>query len=289
MLTAIDSQLRSLELKCRRPVEHLLAGEYHSIFKGRGIEFADVRPYQPGDDVRTMDWKVTARTGRPHIKRFTEEREQFIYLAVDLSASVTGDVAGQRRTTIAELAALIALAAVGNHDRVGLILFSDRVEHVVPANKGRQHALRLMEALMTFQPEGRGTCLHEAMTCLGQLARRRSVIFVISDFLATDAVNALSTLGVRHDLNAIRVFDPEQKCGDLDGLLRIRDAETGEVRLVDLGAAKSRAETPVASLREALLGRGVSLLDMPVGGDCVTALETFFRTRHQRIEGDTGG
>ena len=289
MLTAIDNQLRSLELKCRRPVEHLLAGEYHSVFKGRGIEFADVRPYQPGDDVRTMDWKVTARTGRPHIKRFTEEREQFIYLAVDLSASVSGDVAGQRRTTIAELAALIALAAVGNHDRVGLVLFSDRVEHIVPAGKGRQHALRLMEALMTFQPVGRGTCLREAMTCLGQLARRRSVIFVLSDFLTTDAVEAMSALGVRHDLNAIRVFDPEQRGGALEGLLRIRDAETGEERLVDLAAPEANAKNAGATLREALLGRGVSLLDMPVGGDCVTALETFFRTRHQRIEGETGG
>ncbi len=289
MLTALDNPLRSLELKCRRPVEHLLAGEYHSVFKGRGIEFADVRPYQPGDDVRTMDWKVTARTGRPHIKRFIEEREQFIYLAVDLSASVTGDVARQRRTTIAELAALIALAAVGNHDRVGLLLFTDQVEHVVPPGKGRQHALRLLEALLTFQPVGRGTCLREAMTCLGQLARRRSVVFVVSDFLVHDAEAALGALGVRHDLNAIRLVDPADSTGGLTGLLGIRDAETGEERLIDLAAATTRAQPAGADLREALMGRGVNLLDMPVGGDCVAALETFFRSRHQRIEGETGG
>lgn len=289
MLTQLDNQLRSLELKCRRPVEHLLSGEYHSIFKGRGIEFEDVRPYQPGDDVRIMDWKVTARTGTPHIKRYVEEREQFIYLVVDLSASVTDDPSGRRRSTVAEIGALITLAAVRNQDRVGLILFSDRVEQVIPPRKGRQSALRIMEALMTFEPQGRGTCLREALDCLGHLAVKRSVVFVLSDFLTGQVLEEMSTLTVRHDLNAIRIFDPDLRPDALSGLVRIHDTETDDERMVDLGDAGRRGGRERTSLRESLLSHRIHLLDIAVGGDCVAALNNFFRSRQQRIYEETGG
>ena len=152
MLSDLEHRLNLLELKCRRPVEHLLAGEYRSIFRGRGIEFEDVRPYQPGDDVRAMDWKVTARTGEAHIKRYIEEREQFIYLLVDVSASMLHDAQGKKRQTMAELCSLLTMAAIKNQDRVGLILFTDQIEQVIPPGKGRSHAMRIMDQLMNFQP-----------------------------------------------------------------------------------------------------------------------------------------
>ncbi|MDA9317379.1 DUF58 domain-containing protein, partial [Puniceicoccaceae bacterium] len=156
MLDEIESRLNLLEMKCRRPVEHLLAGEYRSVFRGRGVEFEDVRIYQPGDDVRTMDWKVTARTGEPHIKRYIEEREQFIYLLVDVSASMLHDQEERKRQTMSEVCALLTMAAIKNQDRVGLILFSDRIEHVISPGKGRLHAMRIMDDLMHFKPKGKG-------------------------------------------------------------------------------------------------------------------------------------
>jgi uncharacterized protein (DUF58 family) len=174
VLSVLDQHLNLLELKCRRPVEHLLAGEYRSVFRGRGVEFEDVRPYQPGDDVRTMDWKVTPRTGKPHIKRYIEEREQFIYLLGDVSASMRLDDGGMKHKTVVEISALITMSAIKNQDRVGLILFSDGVEQVVPPGKGRSHALRIMDERMNFKPKGKGTDIVE-------------------------------TLAYRHDVNAIHI------------------------------------------------------------------------------------
>ena len=189
MLDDFDQRLNLLELKCRRPVEHLLAGEYRSIFRGRGIEFEDVRPYQPGDDVRTMDWKVTARTGEPHIKRYIEEREQFFYLLVDVSASMRHGTHGRKAKTVSEVCALLTMAAIKNQDRVGLLLFSDEVEQIVPAGKGRSHAMRIMDELINFQPKNKGTDFVEALGRFGHIARKHSVVFVVSDFLTEDYAN----------------------------------------------------------------------------------------------------
>jgi len=289
MLSELESQLNLLELKCRRPVEHLLAGEYRSVFRGRGVEFEDVRPYQPGDDVRSMDWKVTARTGEAHIKRYIEEREQFIYLLVDVSASMLHDADGRKRKTMAEVCALLTFAAVKNHDRIGLILFSDRIEQIVPPGKGRSHAMRIMDELMHFKPQGRGTDFTEMLGRFGHMARKHSIAFVVSDFMTDDYVQELQALAFRHDVNAINLSDPHLLDAQASGLVRMQDSESNEQRIIDLG--RSGGETPAHStrLKQAMLESGVDLLDLPVGGDCVAALAGFFHQRQRRQVDETGG
>ena len=289
MLSELESQLNLLELKCRRPVEHLLAGEYRSVFRGRGVEFEDVRPYQPGDDVRSMDWKVTARTGEPHIKRYIEEREQFVYLLVDVSASMLHDADGKKRKTMAEVCALLTLAAVKNHDRIGLIVFSDRIEQIVPPGKGRSHAMRIMDVLMHFKPQGRGTDFTEMLGRFGHMARKHSIAFVVSDFMTDDYVQELQALAFRHDVNAINLSDPHLLDAKASGLVRMQDSESNEQRIIDLG--RSGGETPAhsARLKQAMLASGVDLLDLPVGGDCVAALAGFFQQRQRRQVDETEG
>ena len=289
MLSELESQLNLLELKCRRPVEHLLAGEYRSVFRGRGIEFEDVRPYAPGDDVRSMDWKVTARTGEPHIKRYIEEREQFIYLLVDVSASMRNDAQGRKRKTVTEVCALLALAAVKNHDRIGLILFSDRIEHIVPPSKGRSHAMRIMDELMHFEPEGRGTDFAEMLGRFGHMARKHSIAFVVSDFMTEGYAQELQALAFRHDINAIHLSDAHLLAPDLSGLVRMQDAESGEQRVVDLGRDGTQSAGHAERLTQAMLESGVNLLNLPVGGDCVGALAGFFDARQRQQMAETGG
>lgn len=289
MIDEMESRLRLLELKCRRPVAHLLVGEYRSVFKGQGVEFEDVRPYQPGDDVRMMDWKVTARTGTAHIKRYIEEREQFIYLLVDVSASMLDGEGGRKRATMAELGSLITMSAIGNGDRVGLVLFTDRIELMIPPSKGRQHGLRIMEALVGFQPEGRETAFSEVLTRFGHMARKRSVAFVISDFLAGDYLDDLSALALRHDLNAVNLLETDGLETELEGLVRLVDSESGETHYVDLRRRKVADERHHEALQEQMMERGVSLMELGVGEDCVSALAGFFRARQRRLEDETGG
>jgi uncharacterized protein (DUF58 family) len=289
MIEGIESQLKLLELKCRRPVEHLLAGEYHSVFHGQGIEFEDVRPYQPGDDVRYMDWKITARTGEPHIKRYIEEREQFIYLLVDVSASMLDKPAGKKRETMAELCSLITLSAVRNNDRVGLILFSDRIELLIAPSKGRQNALRIMDALLNYQPEGRQTAFSEVLAHFGHMARKESVAFVVSDFLAVDYLEELRSLAIRHDMNAINLLEPHRIKPDDSALIRVEDAETHESRYIDLKRIDPQEITYHDKLQEEMIESGVNLLEVAVGADCVSALAGFFRARMRRVADETGG
>lgn len=289
MLSELESQLNLLELKCRRPVEHLLAGEYRSVFRGRGVEFEDVRPYQPGDDVRTMDWKVTARTGEPHIKRYIEEREQFVYLLVDVSASMLHDADGRKRKTMSEVCALLTLAAVKNHDRIGLILFSDRIEQIVPPSKGRSHAMRIMDELMHFKPKGRGTDFNEMLGRFGHMARKHSIAFVVSDFMTDDYVQELQALAFRHDINAINLSDARLLDPKVAGLVRMQDAESDEQRIVDLGRGGADHSTHRARLKQSMLETGVNLLDLEVGSDCVEALAGFFHERQRRQVDETGG
>ncbi len=283
MLEELDRNLNFLELKCRRPVEHLLAGEYRSVFRGRGVEFEDVRPYQPGDDVRTMDWKVTARTGVAHIKRHIEEREQFIHLLVDLSGSILHDREGRTRRMVAEVCSLITLAAIKNQDRVGLMIFTDRIELVVPPGKGRSHAMRVMDALLNFQPEGRGTDFAEMLGRFGHLARKHSVAFVVSDFLAEDFVGELQALAFRHDINAIHISGPSTAA---EGLVRMEDAESGGQRVIDLKANPGKRGL---ALQQQMLKAGVNLMELAAGADCVEALAGFFHARQRRVIDETGG
>lgn len=289
VLSELDSQLNLLELKCRRPVEHLLAGEYRSVFKGRGVEFEDVRPYQAGDDVRSMDWKVTARTGEPYIKRYIEEREQFIYLLVDVSASMVHDADGRKRQTLSEVCALLTLAAIKNHDRVGLILFSDRIEQVVAPNKGRSHALRIMDELMHFTPQGRGTNFTEMLGQFGHMARKHSIAFVVSDFMADDYPRELQALAFRHDMNAINLSEAHVLNSKLSGLVRMQDSETDEQRIVDISSECAVTTSHGQRLKQTMLESGVNLLDLEIGGDCVAALAGFFNERQRRQIAETGG
>lgn len=291
MHAQLDQRLDRIEWRCRRPVEHFLAGAYRSVFKGRGIEFEDVRAYQPGDDVRSMDWKVTARTGVPHVKRFIEEREQCIYLLVDLSASILSDAEGAKRNTLAELATMITLAAVQNNDRVGLILFSDQVELLIRPAKGRLHARRLTEALLTTVPQGRQTNLAAALATLAHLARKPSVVFVLSDFLVDEFAQDLQTIACKHDLVAINLLDPLELDPPTHGLVRIRDAETGAESVLDFRSAKRDEARPTRrrDLRELLTGCGVDLMEARIGEDPVTVLLDFFHTRQRRVADESGG
>lgn len=283
-----DAQLSMLELKCRRPVEHLLAGEYRSVFRGQGIEFEEVRPYQPGDDVRAMDWKVTARTGEPHIKRFIEQREQVLYLLVDLSASILDSPVARKRKLMTELCALLTMAAIKNNNRVSLILFTDHVEEFVPPGKGRTHALRIMDALSNFQPQSTATAFAPVLGRFGHMARKYSVVFVVSDFLADDHLEELRALAGRHDVNAVNLLDPAASLADSTEIVNMRDAETGESRYVDLLRGSQRGRSHQSDLQEQMLKAGIGLMEVAVGEDCVAALAGYFRSRIRRVADEMG-
>lgn len=284
-----ESRLNLLELKCRRPVEHLLAGEYRSVFKGRGIEFEDVRVYEPGDDVRSMDWKVTARTGIPHVKRYIEEREQFFFLIVDLSASTLSDREGAKRRTLAEFCALLSSAALKNSDRVGLILFTDRVEHVIPPGKGSQQSMRILDALDSFEPTGAGTDLSVALNTFGRMARKRSVAFLVSDFLGEGYESELQAASFKHDVIAVNLIESQELEQPERGLVRVRDSETGEGRVIDFGPKREGRNPRIATLRERMLDCSVDLIELLVGEDCVSALASFFKSRQRLVADETGG
>src|SRR5436305_12923095 len=202
-------QVRRLQVRARRAVEDLVGGEYHSVFKGSGIAFEEVRAYQPGDDIRTIDWNVTARMGQPFIKRFVEERELTVVLLIDCSASHQFGTQFQRKREVAaELAALIAFTAVSNNDRVGLVQFTDEVERFVPPRKGSRHVLRLIRDVLYFQPQHKGTCLREGLDYLNRVLHRRAIVFLLTDFLDQDFERSLKRSGRRHDLVAVRITDP---------------------------------------------------------------------------------
>src|SRR5215218_2109652 len=251
-------QVRRLHLRARRVVQTLLGGEYHSAFKGAGLSFEEVREYQPGDDVRTIDWNVTARVGHPFIKRFVEERELTMILAVDVSASQGfGTRQLTKRSAAAELAALLALCAVSNNDRVGLLAFSSEVERYVAPNKGPRHVLRLLRDILAYDPKKPGTDLGAALDYLNKVQRRRAIVFLMSDFIGLDrpaqrnrdvpagAVgssyeSAFRRAARKHDLIAVRTSDPRERVWPAVGLVRLQDAESGRQVLVDTTSAKVR-------------------------------------------------
>ncbi|HVS34855.1 MAG TPA: DUF58 domain-containing protein [Gemmataceae bacterium] len=282
-------QIRRLQLKARRAVEDLLGGEYHSVFKGAGVAFDEVREYQPGDDVRTIDWNVTARMGHPFVKRFIEERELTVLLTVDCSGSHQfGTQAQQKREIAAELAAVLAFSAVSNNDRVGLIQFTDRIERFVPPRKGARHVLRLIRDVLFHQPRRTGTSLREGLDFLNRIQRRRAVVFLFSDFLDEGYEMSFKRAARRHDLVAVRVVDPREEELPPGGLLRVEDAETGERLLVDTSSRRVRAAYAAAAVarREAVrqLARssGADLIEVSTQGDHLDALIRFFRLRERR-------
>jgi uncharacterized protein (DUF58 family) len=283
-------QIRRLQLRARRAVEDLLGGEYHSVFKGTGIAFEDVREYQPGDDIRTIDWNVSARMGHPFVKRFVEERELTVVLVVDCSASQQfGTRLQQKREVAAELAAVIAFSAISNNDKVGLLQLTDRVERFVPPRKGIRHVLRLIRDILFFQPKHRGTCLREALDYLNRVLHRRTIVFLLSDFLDRGFEGSLKRTGRRHDLIAVRISDPREEDLPPVGLLDLEDAETGERVLVDTGSRRVRdayagaAHQRREALRQLTRSAGIDLVEVATDGTHLDALIRFFRLRERRL------
>jgi len=282
-------QIRRLQLKARRAVDDLLGGEYHSVFKGTGIAFEEVREYQPGDDIRAIDWNVTARIGHPFIKRFIEERELTVMLLVDCSGSNQfGTRLQQKREVAAELAAVLAFSAISNNDKVGLVAFTDRVERFVPPRKGTRHVLRLIRDVLFYQPRHRGTSLQEALDYLNRVVHRRVIVFLLSDFLDRGYEKSLKRTGRRHDLVAVRITDPREEELPAVGLLELEDAETGErllhtnsrqVRTAYAAAARSRREV----LRELTRSARVDLVEVSTDGSHLDSLIRFFRLRERRL------
>jgi uncharacterized protein (DUF58 family) len=249
-------QVRRIEIITRRSVNEVMAGSYHSTFKGQGMEFEEVREYAPGDDVRTIDWNVTARTGVPHIKRFREERELTVVIAVDLSGSTAFGTRSRLKAELAaELSALLAFSAIRNNDRVALLVFSDHIERWIPPKKGRNHVLRVTREILAHQPTGRGTDYNEAVSHLSRFLRKKSVVFLLSDFLTGDLSRPLASLNRRHDLVALMIRDPREETLPAVGIARLMDPETGETLTVDTTDATFRKnyETIAAEARQRAL------------------------------------
>jgi len=283
-------KIRRIEITTRRAVQDTLAGGYHSVFKGRGMAFSEVRPYQAGDEIRAIDWNVTARMGEPFVKVFAEERELPALVAVDRSASQAAGLSAQAKSEVAaEIAALLVFSALENGDRAGLLLCTDRIERYVPARKGSKHGLRLISETRACRPQGRATDLAAALGHLSRAQRRRAVVFVVSDFLAEGYETALAVLARRHDVVPIVVSDPlEERLPDLGGLWPLADAETGETVLVDLGDRRTREAWEQAA-REALERRerifrrlALDAVRVHPGDDYVAPLAALFRARTRR-------
>ena len=284
-------KIRYIQIYTSKTVNDVLAGEYQSAFKGSGMEFDEVREYQPGDEVRSIDWNVTARQGRPYVKRFHEERELTVVFAVDMSASGRFGSGSQSKGELAaELCALLSFSAVKSNDKVGLLLFTDKVEKYIPPAKGGTHALRLIGEVLGFQPSGRGTDLAGALDYLGRVIRRRCVLFLVSDFQQPESAaegfaRLARILARRHDLIAIGVADPREREMPDVGLLELEDAVTGETVLLDTGSQAIRRRFSAqsaewqAGLRSALRGMGIDFLELSTSGDYVRSLVQFFRHR----------
>ena len=285
----ILKQVRRIEISTRGLVNEVFSGEYHSVFKGRGMNFAEVREYQYGDDIRSIDWNVTARNNAPFVKVFEEERELTVMLVVDVSAS--GDFGTKERMkgeVAVEICALLAFSAIKNNDKVGLIIFSDRIEKFVPPRKGRRHVLRVLRELLFHEPEGRGTDITAALEYLTHVQRKKAVTFLVSDFQDDGFERALAIAGRRHDLIAIRLGDERERVLPALGYLELEDPETGERILVNTSNADFRSafSEGVVRRREALdtaLRKGkVDVIDIQTGQPYVKPLMRFFQERARR-------
>jgi len=283
-------KIRHIEIRTRRLVNHLFSGEYHSTFKGQGMEFEEVREYQPGDDIRLIDWNVTARTGFPHVKKFREERELSVVLLVDASSS--GQFGTRERfknEVAAELCAVLAFSAIKNNDKVGLIIFTDRIEKFVPPKKGRSHVLRLIREVLYFKPQGIKTDISMALEYFNKVIKRRSVVFLISDFFFDGYQRALQMSHKKHDLIAVKISDPREAAFDNVGLIELEDAETGEVVMINTASKEFRREFEARSREDNLkLKRDFRLINIDFIGirtneSYIVPLVNFFRMREKRL------
>ena len=285
----ILKKVRLIEISTSNMVNALFAGEYHSVFKGQGMEFAEVREYQHGDEIRSIDWNVTARVGRPFVKIFDEERELTVILVVDASASGSFGSQGQMKGEIGvEVSAVLAFAAIKNNDRVGLLIFTDGVEVFVPPKKGRRHVLRAIRELLYFKPRGRQTSIATALEYMDRVVHRRSVVFVLSDFFDTGYEQALQRVARRHDLIAIRLSDPRERELPAVGFLQLHDAETGQAMLVDSSSAPvreayARGEREASQQRSRMFRKhGIDEIRLDTTGSYVEPLVHFFQARMRR-------
>ena len=293
MLTSdLVKKIRRIEIRTRRLVADSFGGEYQSVFKGRGMEFDEVRPYQPGDEIRTIDWNVTARTGDPYIKRYTEERELTVLLVVDASGSGDfGSIGQMKRELSAELTAVLAFSASTNNDKVGLLVFTDRIELFIPPRKGRRHILRIIRDLLAFEPQGHGTDINLALETANRVLKRRGIIFFISDFLddLPKFERSLAVTSRRNDLVAIDLHDPmEREIGNA-GIVAMQDSETREIVWVDTSSRAwkrkfaEKTKERVEARRQAFNRARVDRVEVTTNSDYVEALTLFFKRRTARM------
>lgn len=280
---------RKIEVASRRLVDEQLAGQYHSVFKGRGLVFSDVRPYTAGDDVRSIDWNITARMNAPHVKQFIEERDRTVQLVIDMSASgLFGSRGLAKRELAAELAAVVAFSAIKNNDRVGLVILTDRVERFVPPKKGRRHVLRVIGEILAFRPASRGTDLAKGLDFLCKVARRRSVVFFLSDFLAGGWESAMRIAAQRHEMVPVVVADALEGWLPPVGFLQLEDLETGQVVELDTTSHaadefKKRARQTNELRDQALRRLNLDVVTVQTHEPYVDALIAFFRARAKRM------
>ena len=279
-------KVRKIEIKTRRLSDHIFGGEYHSTFKGRGMTFSEVRQYQYGDDVRSIDWNVTARYNEPFVKVFEEERELTMMLMVDISGSEQFGTVGQfKREVLTEVSATLAFSALQNNDKVGLILFSDEVELFIPPKKGKSHVLRIIRELLEFEPASRRTDLSAALRFLSNGIKKKAIVFVLSDFMAEAYEQTLRITGNKHDLTGIRIYDPREAELPNVGLVPMQDAETGQIRMINTQSANLRRQYAARYLervdyfRDTFNRAGCGILDCRVDESYVKKLLGYFKRR----------
>ena len=289
MLDKLENKIRHIQVFSTKTADELLAGEYHSVFKGHGLEFSELREYQYGDDPRSINWQITARTGRPFVKRYIEERELTLFFLVDLSASGAFGSRGRGKTdTITELCALLAFSAIKNSDKVGLIIFTDQIEQVIMPGRGKRHVLRIINELLTFKPQSPRTDIDRALDFFGHLHTRRSVAFLVSDFQDSGYENSLSIIAKQHDLIAVTVSDPAEFELPNVGLLSLYNPENGETALIDTSSRRIRSNYAKAAaarrqkLSAMLSSRNIDEIDISTAGDIPQELINFFKTREKR-------
>ncbi len=283
-------KVKQIEISTRNMVNEVFSGEYHSVFKGRGMEFAEVREYQPGDDVRTIDWNVSARMGHPYVKIFEEERELTVMLLVDVSSSGNfGTTEQMKREIAAELSAVLAFSAIKNNDKVGLIIFSDKIEKFIPPHKGKKHVLRVIREILFYKPQEATTDLNFALEYLSRVIKRRSIVFLISDFLTENYEKSLQIANKKHDIIAMSITDPREISLPDAGMIDLEDAETGETILIDTGSYQVRSEfyrqtTAQHSGRENYFRSiGVDHINILTDRSYVKPITRFFKMRAKRM------
>ncbi len=286
----ILKKIRKIQITTSRMVSNTFAGKYHSVFKGRGMEFHEVREYLPGDEIRTIDWNVTARTGHPFIKKFIEERELTVMLLLDMSGSAFFGSSNQLKVQLAaELCSVLAFSAIQNNDKVGLIIFTDRIEKFIPSRKGLRHVLRVIREALYFKPQGKGTDINLALDYLSHLTKRKTISFLISDFLAKDFKASLAIANRRHDIVGVTITDPREIELDDIGIVRFSDKETNQERVVDTGSStfrknyKIKAQERIKARTTLFRSLGVDSIDIYTDKPYEKELVKFFKLRESRL------